>query len=134
MQVLLPGTGRPYLDGDSLDLSAPLAFTIPDVMTPGDCKGLVEMLEREGFDDAPISTIAGELMRKDIRNNTRIMFDHEQLAGRLYARIADTLPMVCGTKPVERTNASAPTGTSPGSASPRTSTVAFAAVPTSEAS
>lgn len=99
-QVLIPGIGRPYVDGDSLDLSAPLVFTIPDVMTPGDCKGLIAMLEAEGFDDAPISTPAGAIMRKDVRNNTRVIFDHEQLAGRLYARVAEHLPALCNTRPV----------------------------------
>src|SRR5690242_17167796 len=99
-QVVIAGTGRPYLEGDSLDLSVPLVFTVPDVMTPDDCKGLIAMLESEGFDDAPISTAGGPVMRKDVRNNTRLMFDHEQLAGRLYAGIADALPMIGGTRPV----------------------------------
>jgi prolyl 4-hydroxylase len=100
MQLLIPGIGRPYVDGDSLDLSAPLVFTIPDVMTAADCKGLIAMLESEGFDDAPISTAAGAIMRKDVRNNTRVMFDHEQLAARLHARVAEHLPPVCNAKPV----------------------------------
>jgi hypothetical protein len=30
MQVIVPGTGRPYIDGDMLDLSAPLGCS--DVM------------------------------------------------------------------------------------------------------
>ncbi len=100
MQVLIPGIGRPYLDGDSLDLSAPLVFTVPDVLGAGDCKMLIEMLEKEGFDDAPITTIAGPVMRPDIRNNKRMMFDHEDLAGRIYARVVHALPMLCGTSPV----------------------------------
>jgi predicted 2-oxoglutarate/Fe(II)-dependent dioxygenase YbiX len=100
MDVLIPGTDRPYLDGDSLDLSAPLVFTVPGVLTVGDCQMLIEMLEKAGFDDAPISTIAGTVMRPEIRNNTRCMFDHEDLAGRLYARVAGSLPIVCKTSPV----------------------------------
>ena len=31
MQVIVPGSGRPYSDGDMLDLSAPLVFTIDDL-------------------------------------------------------------------------------------------------------
>jgi prolyl 4-hydroxylase len=99
-QILIPGTGRPYVAGESIDLSAPLAFAIPDVMTAGDCRQLIAMLEAEGFDAAPITTIAGPMLRPDVRNNTRLIFDHEQLASRLYARIAEHLPIVCGTKPV----------------------------------
>jgi prolyl 4-hydroxylase len=99
-QIVIAGTGRPYLEGDSIDLSAPLVFTVEDVMTPGDCKELIAMLEGEGFDEAPITTMLGPVMNKKVRNNTRVMFDHEQLAGRLYARIADALPAsLCGATP-----------------------------------
>jgi len=73
---------------------------VPDVMTPADCAGLIEMLEGEGFDDAPISTAYGPVMRKDVRNNKRLMFDHEQLAGRLYDKVAASLPNLCGTRPI----------------------------------
>lgn len=99
MQVVIPGMGRPYVDGDSLDLSAPLVFTIPDVLGGGDCKVLIDMLEGQGFDEAPITTIAGPVMNKNVRNNTRVMFDHVDLAARIYARIEHAIPTVCGTKP-----------------------------------
>ncbi len=100
MDVVIPGIGRPYVDGDSLDLSAPLVFTVPDVLTGDDCKMLIGMLEGQGFDEAPIATIAGPVMNKQIRNNTRVILDHQDLANRIYARIEHALPMVCGTKPV----------------------------------
>ncbi len=100
-EVLIPGTGRPYLDGDSLDLSAPLVFTVPDAMSRADCAQLIETLEAEGFDDAPVSTIAGPVMRKDVRNNTRVMFDHPELAARLYGRVQGSLPALCnGATPI----------------------------------
>lgn len=99
VDILIPGIGRPYVDGDSLDLSTHVAFTIADVLTPDDCRGLIGLLEGEGFDEAPISTPYGAIMNKDVRNNRRVMFDHEELAGRLYTRIADTLPRVCGGTP-----------------------------------
>jgi prolyl 4-hydroxylase len=100
MEVVIPGMGRPYVDGDSLDLSVSLVVTVPDVLTGGDCKMLIGMLEGQGFDEAPITTIAGPVMNKQIRNNTRVIFDHQELANRIYARIEHALPMVCGTKPV----------------------------------
>lgn len=96
VEILIPGIGRPYVEGDSLDLSTHVAFTIADVLTPGDCTSLIGMLEGEGFDEAPITTVAGAVMRKEIRNNTRVIFDHQELANRLFARIADALPRVCG--------------------------------------
>jgi hypothetical protein len=98
-QIVIAGTGRPYLDGDSIDLSAPLVFTVPDVMTAGDCKAMIGMLEEQGFDDAPISTMLGPVMDKKVRNNTRVMFDHVELAARLYARLAAALPGLGGTTP-----------------------------------
>ncbi len=100
MDVVIPGIGRRYVDGDSLDLSAPLVFTVPDVLTAGDCKMLIGMLEGQGFDEAPITTIAGPVMNKQIRNNTRVIFDHQELANRIYAKLEHALPVVCGTKPV----------------------------------
>ena len=42
MDVLVPGRGRRgYIDGDSLDLSQPLAFTIDDVLSAEECAALI---------------------------------------------------------------------------------------------
>jgi hypothetical protein len=100
MHVVIPGIDRPYLDGDSLDFSAPLVFTVPEVLTAGDCRALIEMLEREGFDEAPITTAAGPVMNKQVRNNKRLIFDHVVLAARLFDRIKGGLPTIANAKPV----------------------------------
>jgi prolyl 4-hydroxylase len=92
MQVLVPGSSRPYVNGDILDFSAPLVFTIADVCTPAECADLIARIERLGPEAAPITTAAGFVMRPDIRNNTRVMFDDPALAAELYARIASTIP------------------------------------------
>ena len=100
-QVLVPGRGRPYLDGDSLDQSAPLVWTIPGVMTADECADEIARIEQLGPAAAPISTPAGFVMRPDIRNNERVMFDDVPLAERLFARIRDALPPVlCGMRAV----------------------------------
>ncbi len=101
IQVLAAGGGRPYLDGDSLDHTAPLVFTLPDVLTPAECAEMIARIERLGPEAAPVSTAAGAVMRPDIRNNHRVMFDDVELARALYARVATAVPPVlCDMRPV----------------------------------
>jgi hypothetical protein len=92
MQILVPGTGRPYLEGDSLDLSGPVVLTIPNVMSPEECAATIAKIEELGPEEAPVSLAGGAVMRKDIRNNKRVMFDGEVLAAALYTRIAPAIP------------------------------------------
>ena len=100
MQVHVAGVGRPYVDGDSLDFSAPLVFSIAGVMTADECADMIARTEKAGYDDAPITTPAGFVMRKDIRNNTRVMFDDVALAAGLFARIQPSIPQtLCGRRP-----------------------------------
>jgi prolyl 4-hydroxylase len=100
-QVLVPGRGRPYLDGDSLDHSAPLVWTIPDVMSAAECRDAISRIEHLGPAAAPVSTSRGMVMMPDVRNNERVMFDDVDLAARLFARIRESLPPVmCGMQAV----------------------------------
>ena len=93
-QVLVPGRGRPYLDGDSLDRSAPLVWTIPDVMSPAECADAIARIEQLGPAAAPVSTPGGFVMMPDVRNNERVMFDDVDLAMRLFTRIGRSLPTI----------------------------------------
>ncbi len=96
-QVLVPGRGRPYLDGDSLDHSAPLVWTIPHVMSPSECTAAIARIEQLGPAVAPVSTARGFVMMPDVRNNERVMFDDIDLAARLFTRIEQSLPrQLCG--------------------------------------
>lgn len=92
MQIVVPGSERRYLDGDSLDHRAPLVFTVPEVLVASECEDLVGKVEEAGFDPAPISLPEGFVMRPDIRNNTRVMFDDVDLAAELFARIRGAVP------------------------------------------
>lgn len=92
MQVLVPGSGRGYVDGDSLDHRAPLAATIVDVLSAEQCVALIARFEAEGYIDAPISLRSGEVRRPDIRNNQRTMFDDPALAASLFTVIAPHVP------------------------------------------
>ena len=101
MQIVVPGTGRPYLDGDRLDGSAPLVFTLDEVLGASECAGLIARCEPLGFAPAPITTAAGFVMRQDIRNNDRVMFDDVALAAQLFGRIRGQLPeRLFGRRPV----------------------------------
>src|SRR5438128_5211616 len=93
MNVLVPGLShRRYVDGDSLDHGGPLVFTIDNVLTAGECAALIDRIETIGPTAAPISTAAGFVMRSDVRNNTRVMFDDHALAATLFERVAPHLP------------------------------------------
>jgi len=92
MDILAAGSGRPYLDGDSLDQTAPLVFSIGGVLSPDDCAATIARIEKLGPEAAPVSTSRGFVMRPDIRNNTRVMFDDRALAALLFDRIAAEVP------------------------------------------
>jgi prolyl 4-hydroxylase len=101
MQVLVAGSGRPYLDGDSIDGGAPIAFTVPGVLDADACAEVIARIDALGPEVAPISTGAGFVMRPDIRNNTRVIFDDVPLAARLFSRVLPRLPpSLCGMAPV----------------------------------
>jgi predicted 2-oxoglutarate/Fe(II)-dependent dioxygenase YbiX len=91
-EVVVPGYGRPYLDGDSLDHGSPLVLTVPSVLTADECAQLVARIDALGPTDAPITTSRGFVMNPDIRNNKRVMIDDAQLARDLFARIRDAIP------------------------------------------
>lgn len=100
-EILVAGTDRPYLDGDSLDLSGPLVWMIPNVMSPGECARMIERIDALGPTDAPITTSRGFVMNPDVRNNQRVIVDDVALAADLFARIRDGVPaQLFGRRPV----------------------------------
>ena len=100
-KVLVPGYGRPYCEGDSLDQNAPLVFTIDNVLSVDECRGIIDRMETLGFDAAPITTASGPVMRSDVRNNSRVMFDDPVFAKTLFDRISPHIPQtLCDMTPV----------------------------------
>ena len=73
-------------------------FTVSQFFTPEECREQIELAEAAGFADAPINTLAGPEIRKDIRNNTRVIIDDTARAKGLGNRIGDFVPHSIGSK------------------------------------
>lgn len=73
------------LDGDRI-------FVIHDFLTPEQCRSFVDRSERAGYEGATITTPAGFVMDKEIRDNARLMVDDAALAGELWQRARPFLP------------------------------------------
>ncbi len=99
--IVVSGAGRLYVDGDSIDGSAPLVFTLGDLFSEAECEAEIARAEQVGFSAAPITTAAGFEMRPDVRNNDRAMFDDVELAAALFERIREAVPRrLCSRRPV----------------------------------
>ena len=55
--------------GDSLDHTAPLVFTVAGVFAASECVDAIAQIERLGFEDAPITTARGFVMRPEDRKS-----------------------------------------------------------------
>lgn len=62
-------------------------FVIHDFLTPEECERFISRSEEVGYGDAPITTMGGPVMRKDIRNNDRVMIDDVSLACAMWERL-----------------------------------------------
>jgi predicted 2-oxoglutarate/Fe(II)-dependent dioxygenase YbiX len=62
-------------------------FVIHDFLSPEECARFTALSEAAGYGDAPITTLGGPVMRKDIRNNDRVMIDDVPLAAEVWARL-----------------------------------------------
>jgi len=75
-------------------------FTVSNFFSPAECDAWIELAEEMGFDDAPINTSLGPVVRKDVRNNTRVMLDDPTRAADLFSRIPDYVPHSLGDQQV----------------------------------
>lgn len=74
------------------DLNGNDIFVIHDFLTPAECQYYITGSEATGYGDAPVTTPRGFVMRKDIRNNDRVMIDDPALAAGLFERLLPFLP------------------------------------------
>ena len=75
-----------------IDETKPYILTEPDVLTPDECRTLIERIERAGPTVATINTFSGPRIRTDVRNNDRVIFDDEELAATLLERVRHRVP------------------------------------------
>jgi predicted 2-oxoglutarate/Fe(II)-dependent dioxygenase YbiX len=61
-------------------------FTVSDFLEASECEGYVRLGESHGFGDAPITTSFGQVVMKDVRNNSRVMIDDPSLADLIWER------------------------------------------------
>lgn len=67
-------------------------FTIHGALSDSRCDELIAFSEEEGYEEATITTPRGFVMAKEIRNNDRVIYDSEEMAGELFPSVQDYLP------------------------------------------
>jgi hypothetical protein len=74
------------------ELDGERVFVVRGFLTPGECDEHIAQSEAAGYGDAPITTSDGFVMRKDIRDNARVIVDDVSLAASLFERARPVLP------------------------------------------
>jgi hypothetical protein len=69
-------------------------YTIPSLLTPEECQDYIDLTEGIGYENAPISAGRAFVMRPDIRNNGRVMFDDVARAESLWQRLRPRVPEI----------------------------------------
>jgi predicted 2-oxoglutarate/Fe(II)-dependent dioxygenase YbiX len=76
---------KKQIDGDRV-------FLIRGFLTPEECHAFVTRSERAGYEEATITTAAGPVMAKEIRDNARLIVDDTSLADNWWQRVGTFLP------------------------------------------
>jgi prolyl 4-hydroxylase len=66
--------------------------TVSDVVTPDECRELIDLTEGAGFESAPVTTSRGFVHMPTLRNNRRVMIDDTERASWLWERIRPHVP------------------------------------------
>ncbi|MDB5311404.1 MAG: hypothetical protein JWO38_5606 [Gemmataceae bacterium] len=74
------------------ELDGEQVFVIHDFLTPEECRHYIRVTEDVGYADAPITTPAGPMMAKGVRNNERVMIDNVDWARTLRERARPFTP------------------------------------------
>lgn len=69
-----------------------LIATIAGFLSPEQCAALVAHAEALGYEEAPITTSRGPVMRKDVRNNARVIEDDPARAAAWWAALGASVP------------------------------------------
>lgn len=67
-------------------------FGVADFLSPAECAKYIELSESFGYEEALVTSPSGQVLRSDVRNNQRVVFDDPELAEELWHRIEDFVP------------------------------------------
>ena len=74
---------------------------IHDFLSPEECQAYITQSEQQGYEEATINSVSGASIRKDVRDNTRVILDDPSLAASWFQRAMPFLPPELGPwKPV----------------------------------
>jgi prolyl 4-hydroxylase len=73
-------------------LDADHIFVIRDFFSPAECAEFIARSEQAGYEEATITTAAGFVMNKNVRDNARLIVDDLDLADRLWERARPFVP------------------------------------------
>ena len=88
-----------------LDLTQPLFWTVPGVLSREECAHYIERMKRAH--NAEIATITGrdgEVVDQQVRSNTRLMYDDSAWAAELGVRLESHIPKVLMSRRVAHVN------------------------------
>lgn len=69
-------------------------YTIPQLLSPEECRAYINLIEEVGFTDAPINVGGGrQRIVASVRNNRRVMFDDMDRAAALWERVSSDVPV-----------------------------------------
>jgi hypothetical protein len=71
---------------------AELLFTVAGLLTPDECRRLIDRGEGFGFEPASVAMASGPRMMTNVRNNDRVTFDDPDLAEGLWERARPHVP------------------------------------------
>ena len=60
---------------------------VEDFFSPQECEHYILWSEQQGYEEAKVQTSSGQVMMKNLRNNSRIMFSDEVLAEKIWKKI-----------------------------------------------
>ena len=67
-------------------------FALRNFLTVEECAESIRNSEHLGYEEAAIQTLRGDQVRKDVRNNERVLLDDFALSVRLFERAKDYFP------------------------------------------
>jgi len=71
---------------------SPSIFVIKQALDRQQCEQLISVSESIGYNEAPVTTPDGPVMRKELRNNNRVILDSTTIAHQLWQQVSGHMP------------------------------------------